>query len=55
MQAIAVNRAPFLPNPNVLTNGPVSAARDITEDAVKEEWGRPSFAPGRFRRVLARW
>ena len=55
MQTIAVNRAPFLPNPNDLTNSSVSAAGDVTENSVKEEWGRPSFAPGRLRRVLARW
>jgi hypothetical protein len=46
MQTIAVHRAPFLPNSDVLTNGPVSAARHVAEDAVKEERGRSSFAPG---------
>ena len=54
MQTNAVQWAPSLPNTNVLANGPVSAAGNVAEDAVKEERGQPRLAPGRVRRVLAR-
>lgn len=54
MKTVAVYRTPFLPNSDVLTNGPVSAAGHIAEDAVKEERRLPRFAPGRVCRVLAR-
>jgi hypothetical protein len=54
MKTIAVYRAPFLPDSDVLTDGPVSAAGHIAEDSVKEERGLPRFAPGRVCRVLAR-
>lgn len=54
MQAVAVIRFPFLPYRDILTQGPVSAAGHVAEDAVKEKRGRPSFAPGRVRRVFAR-
>lgn len=51
MKTIAVHRVPFLPDSDVLTNGSVSAAGHVAEDAVKEERG---FAAGRVCRVLAR-
>ena len=54
MQTIAVQRAPSLPNTDVLANGSVSAAGHVAEDAVKEERRQPRFAPGRVRRVFAR-
>ena len=54
MQTNAVQRAPSLPNTDVLANGSVPAAGHVAEDAVKEERGQPRFVPGRVRRVPAR-
>ncbi len=53
MQTIAIHRTPFLPDPDVLANGPVSAAGHVAEDTIKEERGRPSFAIDQVRRILA--